>query len=108
MKKGLVAFLVTLIFLIGTCQAASYTLPEKMHNQLAIGSGLKGTFHVSAEGDKFDTPFLKAVTDADFSLRGITSGKDLHYYLFQSDYLFFPLLFLLLISKMDLLNLIQE
>lgn len=85
MKKGLVAFLVTLIFLIGTCQAASYTLPEKMHNQLAIGSGLKGTFHVSAEGDKFDTPFLKAVTDADFSLRGITSGKDLHYYLFQSD-----------------------
>lgn len=85
MKKRLVAFLLTLILMIGTCQAASYTLPEKMHNQLAIGSGLKGTFSVTANGDRFDTPFLKAVTDADFSIRGITSGKDLHYYVFQSD-----------------------
>ena len=86
MKKKIMALIALLLALItGTCQAANYTLPEKMSNQLAIGSGLKGTFIITAEGEKFRTPFLEAVTDAEFSLRGISSDKDFHYYVFQSD-----------------------
>ena len=52
MKKRIVFLIaMALILTIGTCQAASYTLPEKMYNQLAIGSGLKGSFTVTAEGE---------------------------------------------------------
>ena len=86
MKKRFISLLVLAIILVtGTCHAASYTLPEKMNNQLSIGSGLKGTFTVTAEGERFRTPFLEAVTDAEWDIRGICSGNDLHYYVFQSD-----------------------
>ena len=86
MKKRIVCIITAvLIMAAGICQAATYTLPEKMHNQLAIGSGLKGTFRITTEGEKFRTPFLTAVSDADFSLRGMSSGKDFHYYVFQAD-----------------------
>ena len=86
MKKRAVSLIIMLIILVtGTCHAASYTLQEKMYNQLSIGSGLKGTFTVTAEGEKFKTPFLDAVTDAEWLLRGIRSGSDLHYYFFQSN-----------------------
>ena len=41
MKKKVFALIVLMIILVtGTCSAATYTLPEKMYNQLAIGSGL--------------------------------------------------------------------
>ena len=86
MKKKAISVIIMLIILVtGTCHAASYTLQEKMYNQLSIGSGLKGTFTVTAEGEKFSTPFLDAVTDAEWLLRGIRSGSDLHYYVFQSN-----------------------
>ena len=86
MKKRFVCLIALMLSLvIGAGQAASYTLPEKMYNQLAIGSGLKGSFSITAEGEAFDTPFLKVITDAEFSLRGMSSGEDLHYYLFQQD-----------------------
>ena len=87
MKKKLLSLIALMLVLItGICQAANnYTLPEKMYNQLAIGSGLKGIFTVTTEGEKFKTPFLNAISDAEFSIRGISSGKDLHYYVFQSD-----------------------
>ncbi len=86
MKKRVISLIVLMIVLVtGACHAASYTLPEKMYNQLVIGSGLKGTFSVSTEGEKFSTPFLNAVKDAEWSVRGIQSGNDLHYYLFQSN-----------------------
>ena len=85
MKKKLVLLLALLMLVIaGPCRAATYTLPEKMYNQLAIGSGLKGTFTVTAEGERFRTPLMDAITDAEWSLRGIRSGEDLHYYLFQA------------------------
>ena len=85
MKKRFISMIMLMIILVaGTCHAASYTLPEKMHNQLSIGSGLKGSFTITAEGEKFRTPFLNAVTDAEWSVRGIRSGNDLHYYVFQS------------------------
>lgn len=86
MKKRLLTLIILIIVMtVGTCQAAGYTLPEKMYNQLAIGSGLKGTFSIIAEGDAFDTPFIKAISDATYSIRGILSGTDLHYYVFQTD-----------------------
>ena len=86
MKKKVLSVIIMLIILVtGTCHAASYTLQEKMYNQLSIGSGLKGTFRITADGEKFSTPFLDAVTDAEWSLRGIRSGSDLHYYIFQTN-----------------------
>ena len=85
MKKRLVLLLALVMVLItGSCVAATYTLPEKMYNQLAIGSGLKGTFTLTAEGEKYRTPLMNAITDAEWTLRGIRSGEDLHYYLFQA------------------------
>lgn len=74
-----------IVLMTGICHAASYTLPEKMYNQLSIGSGLKGSFVITAEGEKYRTPFLDAVTDAEWTVRGIRSGNDLHYYVFQSN-----------------------
>lgn len=86
MKKRFIPLIAFILVLItGTSLSASYTLPEKMSNQLAIGSGLKGTFTITASGEKYQTPFMKAVTDAEFSIRGISSGNDFHYYVFQSD-----------------------
>lgn len=86
MKKRVISVIVSLIvFVTASCYAAGYTLPEKMNNQLSIGSGLKGSFSVSAEGEKFRTPFLNAVTDAEWAVRGIRSGEDLHYYVFQTN-----------------------
>ena len=95
MKKRLFTIIALILVLATcTCQAADYTLPEKMYNQLAIGSGLKGSFSISSEGEMFDIPilkelfdtrFLRTVSDAEYNIRGIVSGKDLHYYVFQSN-----------------------
>ena len=86
MKRKIICIIAGLILLLtGTAGAASYTLPEKMQNQLAIGSGLKGTFTVTADGEISKTPFLNAVADATFDLRGMASGHDFHYYLFQEN-----------------------
>ena len=95
MKKSLFAGIALILVLtVCTCQAADYTLPEKMYNQLAIGSGLKGSFSITSDGDTIEIPFLKnildsrfirTVSDAKYSIRGIASGKDLHYYIFQAN-----------------------
>ena len=87
MKKILIVLIAAiLVITCGTTGLAStYTLPEKIHNQLAIGSGLKGTFSISSEGDGFRTPFVQAVSDAEFSIRGISSGSDFHYFVFQTN-----------------------
>ena len=95
MKKSLFAVIALILILtVCTCQAADYTLPEKMYNQLAIGSGLKGSFSIKSDGDTIEIPFLKnildsrfirTVSDAEYSIRGIASGKDLHYYIFQAN-----------------------
>ena len=79
--------LITLILSALICcgSAASYTLPEKMYNQFIIGSGLKGEFTVYADGEAFQSRFLKEISNADFSLRAIMSGKDLHGYVYQGD-----------------------
>jgi len=86
MKKILfIATVVLCLMLICNSFAATYTLPEKMQKQLSIGSGLKGSFIIRATGSKFNTPFIDQITDAEFHIRGITSGGDLHYSLFQQN-----------------------
>jgi len=86
MKKRIICIIAGIIMLLsGAANAATYTLPEKMQNQLAIGSGLKGSFTVTADGELSKTPFLNAVCDATYDLRGMSSGHDLHYYLFQEN-----------------------
>jgi len=86
MKKRIICFIAGIILLLsGVANAATYTLPEKMKNQLAIGSGLKGSFTVTADGELSRTPFLNAVCDATYDLRGMSSGHDFHYYIFQEN-----------------------
>ena len=86
MKKRIICIVTGIImFLSGVASAANYTLPEKMQNQLTIGSGLKGSFTVTSSGELSNEPFLKAVSDAVYDLRGMSSGHDLHYYLFQEN-----------------------
>lgn len=86
MKKSLCTLVALILCLaVGVSYAATYTLPEKMYNQIAIGSGMKGSFHISVEGEDFASALLKETADADFSIRGIFSGKDFHYYIFQTD-----------------------
>lgn len=85
--KRIISFMLAIILVAvsGICHAASYTLPEKMYNQLAIGSGLKGTFSVETHGEQFRSEFIDTISNADFFIRGILSEGDLHYYVFQSD-----------------------
>ena len=86
MKKRIICIIAGIMMLLsGVANAATYTLPEKMQNQLAIGSGLKGSFTVTADGELSKTPFLNAFCDATYDLRGMSSGHDLHYYLFQEN-----------------------
>ncbi len=83
-KRNVILLVIAMIFMINTCQAVTYTLPEKMSNQLAIGSGLIGSFTIQTEGERFRTGFLDAVRNAEFSIRGISSGNDIHYSVFQT------------------------
>lgn len=86
MKKRILSLIVLLAVLcVSAGLADTYTLPVKMSNQLAIGSGLKAAFIIRTEGEKFSTPFMKLISDAEFMVRGISSGEDFHYYIFQTD-----------------------
>ena len=88
MKKRVAVIIAMILTLIVSSSYAAYnTLPEKMYKQLAIGSGLKGTVSIHAEGEKFNTPFLRTVSGAEFNLRGEVSvpSNDLYFYLFQDD-----------------------
>ena len=61
MKKRIICIIAGIMMLLsGVANAATYTLPEKMQNHLAIGSGLKGSFTVTADGELSKTPFLNA------------------------------------------------
>ncbi len=84
--KRLAAVLLSVILLsvLSVGSAVTYTLPEKMSRQLIIGSGLKGTFSMTAQGSvpAFFPAFLSG---AEIQVRGISSGSDWHYYAYQSD-----------------------
>lgn len=87
MKKTLFSVLLAvtlLVYHIGF--AAGYTpLPEKLEKQITYGSGVSGSFTVSSEGDISGTPFFRAVSDAEYAVRGLVSGTDLLFSVFQVD-----------------------
>ena len=87
MKKTLFSVLMAvtlLIYHIGF--AAGYTpLPEKLEKQITYGSGVSGSFTVSSEGEISGTPFFRAVSDAEYAIRGLVSGTDLLFSVFQVD-----------------------
>lgn len=86
MKKKMFAVLMSIMILFSaSCYAASYTLPEKLEKQITYGSGISGTFRIYAEGDIAETPFVKAITDAEFAIRGLVSGTDFLCSVFQAD-----------------------
>ena len=75
-----------LVLMATAASAVSYnTLPEKLSKQLQIGSGLKGSLTLKSEGKTFDTPFFQAFSNASWELRGMRSGEETHYYLYQPD-----------------------
>ena len=71
--------------LAGAGQAAGYTLPEKMAKQLQIGSGLRGSFTVAYTAGDEAEDFWQLVNGAEFQVRGIASGGQLHYYVYQTE-----------------------
>ena len=64
--------------------AVSYTLPEKMEKQLSIGSGLKGSLTITAEGSDPLLLSLEPFSGVEMQVRGIKSGEDWHVYLYQA------------------------
>lgn len=87
MKKGLICLLCLILVTVyaGSALAATtYTLPEKMDKQLAIGSGLKGSFLLTAEGNDPLVLSLNPLLNIPFQMRGMKSGQDWHYYLYQA------------------------
>ena len=83
----LTAMLLVLCAVCCACAEVSYTsLPEKLFKkQLKTDNGLKGAFVISAEGEEDQIPpFIRAVRNAEFELRGIRSGEELHFYLYQT------------------------
>ncbi len=74
-----------LVFVCSAGSAVTYTLPEKMEKQLGIGSGLKGSFVLKTEGTNSWLPFISPYAGAEYQLRGMMLGEDLHYYLYQTD-----------------------
>ncbi len=86
MKKALC--LILSILMVLSCAAAAfadsvYTLPEKMQKQLQVGSGLKGSFVIHGHVNPEKHPLINALANTEFEIRGIRSGEDLYYYIYQ-------------------------
>ncbi len=85
-RKVYVAFLCMLLVIcctLSSLAAVDYTLPEKLSKQLSVGSGLKGKFTITAEGND---PFVLALVpflDTELQLRGLTFEGESHYYVYQ-------------------------
>ena len=75
--------MIMVITLWTSASAAGYSLPEKMQRQLQVGSGLKGSFVIHCNADPEKSPFIHAVQNAEFEIRGIQSENNLHYYIYQ-------------------------
>ena len=74
-----------LLFVYSVGCAVEYTLPTKLSRQLEIGSGLKGSFVIETEGTGEIPESLALLNGAEFQIRGISSGGDLYYYVYQTD-----------------------
>ena len=86
MKKMLACLLtIALLLTAAECFAVSYTLPEKLSRQLEIGSGLKGALTLTVQGEGDTAKMLMPFSGAELQVRGIASGTDWHYYVYQTD-----------------------
>ena len=86
--KRICCILVCFVLILtgAAASAVSYSsLPEKLSKQLQIGSGLKGSLTLTSAGETFATPFFEAFSNATWELRGMRSGTEYHYYLYQPD-----------------------
>lgn len=74
MKKAC-AIILILVQLAVICfaSAASYTLSEKMGKQIEVGSGLKGSFTIHAEGTSELVELLKNLNDREIQIRSISA-----------------------------------
>ena len=72
--KKVCLILMILVLTLTTCfaTAATYTLSEKMGKQLEVGSGLKGSFTVHAEGSSELMTLLKNLNDREIQIRSIS------------------------------------
>ena len=86
MKKT-IGILLGLMMLLGclTGLADDYTLPEKMENQMKVGSGLKGSFTMHMEGTDPVILSMSLFQDTEIQIRAIRSGSDLHIALFREE-----------------------
>ena len=86
MKKVL-AMVLAFCLLCGSTSAlaVTYTMPEKLSRQLVIGSGLKGSFVLNAEGSSGAAAVLSVLNGAEIQVRGMASDEDWHYYFYQTD-----------------------
>ena len=87
MKRILSALLCGIMVLMSVCAEAAinYSLPEKIQKQLDIGSGLKGNLTLHSEGNDPLVLSLQSFQDVELQLRGMKSGNETHYYLYQTD-----------------------
>ena len=85
MKKWICAMLCIVIMMaeLPAFAAISYTLPQKMEKQLAIGSGLKGSFCFQGKGDNPLLNFLPFLQNAEIQIQGLRSGDEFHYSFYQ-------------------------
>ena len=85
MKKWICAMLCMVIMMaeLPAFAAISYTLPQKMEKQLAIGSGLKGSFCFQGKGDNPLLLFLPFLQNTEIQIQGLRSGDEFHYNFYQ-------------------------
>ncbi len=88
MKRFACLILCLLLILVSAAAAADteITIQEKMSRQIQEGSGLKGSFTLSATGE--DTEIVRTlqnILNVPFQFRSLRNRKDLHAYIYQKE-----------------------
>ena len=81
---SLVLSIALALFSINISYAAGYTLPQRMLTQIRVGSGLTGSFVIHGNADSTRYPFLYAIQNAEYELRGMISEGYTRYHVFQN------------------------
>ena len=87
MKRIICAILfaaLTVVVASGSLAVSAYTLPEKMHKQVDIGSGIKGSLFFHGEGSEQIIPELQILQDVELQFRGLRASEDSHWSLYQA------------------------
>ncbi len=81
----LLSIMLAVICAVPAVASMDYTLPEKMSKQLSIGSGLKGQFTITAEGNSPLVLALEPFLNTELQMRGLTQEGESHYYIYQDN-----------------------